>query len=90
MPASGRIMAPFTGEQVSALNQWQRDPRVHPFTCARDRMDEMHRAYADALGHHDSGILRATREGWLCPVCGYRQDWAHRFMAEAGGNGTIT
>jgi hypothetical protein len=26
--------------------------------------------------------LIATKEGWYCPVCDYRQDWAHRFMLE--------
>ena len=24
--------------------------------------------------------LIATENGWLCPVCGYTQNWAHSFM----------
>jgi hypothetical protein len=26
--------------------------------------------------------LVATTEGWLCPCCGYKQNWAHDFMAD--------
>lgn len=79
---SDRIKAPFTPEQIVALTLWQRDPSVHPFTCGRDRMDGPHRLYALAMGEHDYGILTATRNGWICPVCGYTQDWAHAFMAK--------
>src|SRR5713101_3675612 len=23
----------------------------------------------------------ATKQGWVCPYCDYKQDWAHDFMA---------
>ena len=26
--------------------------------------------------------LIATEGGWICPVCDYKQNWAHNFMAE--------
>jgi len=26
--------------------------------------------------------LIATESGWICPVCDYKQDWAHNFMTE--------
>jgi hypothetical protein len=75
-----KITAPFTPEQVEGLNAWQRCEWVHPFTCGNDRGSAKHRAYAAANKEHDFGILRARREGWYCPVCGYAQDWAHEFM----------
>lgn len=30
---------------------------------------------------HGRPVLRATGAGWVCPVCGYTQDWALAFMA---------
>lgn len=79
-----RIKAPFTDEQVEALNRYQADPRWHPFTCGRTRNDARHRAYAEEHNQRDYGILVAHREGWECPACGYTQDWAHAFMVENG------
>lgn len=26
--------------------------------------------------------LVATENGWICPVCGYTQNWAHLFMMQ--------
>jgi hypothetical protein len=62
------IEAPWSVEQVVALNQWQERGDVHPFTC----------------GAGDSGthpVLVAHHDGWHCPACIYRQNWAHDFMA---------
>jgi hypothetical protein len=59
------IRAPFTPEQIDALNRWQHNGRVHPFTCGTD---SRHR------------VLVATPAGWVCEDCTYRQDWAHDFM----------
>jgi hypothetical protein len=64
------IKAPFTREQVNALNSWQQ--RFHPFTCGGNRKDEKHL--------DGQGILVATPDGWVCPYCDYKQDWAHDFM----------
>ncbi|MFJ3200968.1 hypothetical protein [Streptomyces sp. NPDC086989] len=60
------ITAPWTSEQVQALNDYQERGDMHPYTCG-------------AL--HPSGrspVLDATHSGWVCPdpACGYTQDWA--------------
>lgn len=66
-----KIYAPFSPEQVKALNAWQASAAVHPFTCP---------------GVHTSrGEVRlsATPGGWVClQGCGYTQEWAHGFMTE--------
>lgn len=66
------FVAPWTAEQVTHLNAFQRSGRMHPFTCGqRDQ-------------HPNSeGVLVATEAGWHCPAmgCDYQQDWAHTFMA---------
>ncbi|MFI9244190.1 hypothetical protein ACIGXF_16730 [Streptomyces sp. NPDC053086] len=65
------IRAPWTPEQVTALNNFQQYGGMHPFTCGNDQ-------------HDVSVVLMAHRDGWHCsdPACGYRQDWAHAFMAD--------
>lgn len=64
-----RIPAPFTAEQVAALNARQQDGRFHPYTCGSGRRQDEH--------HLDGeGVLVATEEGWVCPYCDYRQNWA--------------
>jgi hypothetical protein len=68
----------WTPEQVEALNASQAG-YGHPFTCGGDRMDEAHTAYADENGE-DNGKLIATKRGWVCPACDYRQFWAHDFQ----------
>jgi hypothetical protein len=67
------IAAPWTDDQVENLNRYQGwAGAFHPFTCGRRE-------------HHpdDPGVLVAERDGWHCPAagCGYRQTWAHPFMA---------
>lgn len=76
------IRAPFTNEEVRALNRWQSSKFVHPFTCGQRDLPG-HKEHADKVGDHDHGILIATQSGWICPVCDYKQDWAHAFMAIA-------
>lgn len=81
--------APWTKELVIKLNQYQtgkifvgkeNDPlgemgngymRVHPYTCP-NRNDGRH-----LDNGVDLGCLVATENGWVCPHCDYRQDWAH-------------
>lgn len=65
-----KIRAPWTDEQVAALNRWQGYGFVHEFTC-RDRAFH-------AVPSHDA--LVATNAGWICRGCNYKQDWAHHFM----------
>lgn len=71
MVTAEKIHAPFTKEQVVALNQYQGGP-FHAFTC-RDRGD-----------HIGEGELVATTRGWICPQCRYEQDWAWGFMVREG------
>lgn len=62
----GTINAPWTDEQVDALNRYQRAGYFHEFTCGKDQC---------------RAALVAQADGWACPRCDYRQDWAHAFMA---------
>jgi len=71
------IKAPFTPEQVVALNRFQQCGRFHPFTCGGNRKDAAHL--------DGEGVLVATPEGWRCPYCDYKQDWAHDEMVVLGG-----
>src|SRR4051812_19774913 len=66
-----RLHAPWTPSEVDALNRWQRACVVHPFTCPDDH------------GGADRALV-ATRKGWVCCHCDYRQDWAHSFMLQDG------
>ena len=70
------IHAPWTDEQVAALNTYQVSGVFHPFTCGK----------RDEPGHEhpvDDGLLVATNDGWVCsnPSCDYTQEWAWRAMA---------
>lgn len=68
------IYAPWTDEQVAALNRWQACGWMHPFTCGnRDTPD-----HKLADGWYDQ--LIATPSGWKCMICDYTQNWAHDFM----------
>lgn len=79
---TGKVMkAPWTAQQVKFLNEFQSGGQFHPFTCGGNRMDEAHTAYQKEHGG-DFGQLVATTEGWECPVCDYRQEWAHGFMCQ--------
>lgn len=65
------IEAPWTPEQVAALNAFQARSNIHPFTCGKCGGLE---------------VLVATSTGWLCPKdCGYSQTWAWESMATEGG-----
>ncbi len=61
-----RITPPWTAKQTQGLNRWQRCSWVHPFVCGND--------------HPGDRVLIAGADGWFCPTCDYRQDWAHEFM----------
>jgi hypothetical protein len=64
------ILAPFTPDEVEALNRWQQYGPGHPFTCPRS--------------HGGTNVaLIARTDAWHCsdPACGFTQDWAHPLMA---------
>ncbi|UZF94828.1 hypothetical protein [Bosea sp. NBC_00550] len=69
--------APWTDEQVAALNLFQVENSVH-LLCGGDRTDDAHRAYQAEHGGK-LGQLVAIKDGLVCPVCGYRLQWAHGF-----------
>jgi transcriptional regulator with XRE-family HTH domain len=69
----------WTRAQCDKLNEWQACDWVHPFTCG-NRGNRAHKAFAEAAGASDTGILIATPDGWRCAACDYTQDWAHGFM----------
>lgn len=71
----GQIEAPFTKEQVEALNNYQNHGMFHPFTCCSHEGCERSK-------REDQGLLIATEEGWVCPCGKWKQNWAHEFMAE--------
>ncbi|MBR0741203.1 hypothetical protein JQ581_30150 [Bradyrhizobium liaoningense] len=68
MSDDNTIKAPWTAAQVLALNRWQHSPFAHPFTCGGK--------------HGQQTALFAHITGWMCPLCDYRQDWAHGYMCE--------
>lgn len=77
--ALDRIDAPWTPEQVAALNAFQEAKNAHPFTCG-NRSDPGH---VDTRPARDLGQLVATQDGWVCPDgCGYQQDWAYAMMLD--------
>lgn len=59
---------PWTPAQVRALNRFQASDYVHPFTCSNE--------------HEGNSSLIATRLGWVCRRCDYKQGWAHAMMLE--------
>lgn len=61
-----RVRAPWSDEQVSAINRYQTQGVFHPFTCRNCR----------------DGELVAARDGLNCPKCqDSYQDWCFDFMA---------
>ena len=63
------VEAPWTDQQVIRLNRWQRNERVHGFTCPNE--------------HEGDRLLIAGNEGWHCPKCAFTQNWAHDFMMQS-------
>ena len=83
------LEAPWTAEQVDALNDYQRNGHFHPFTCGGDRNNDEHRAAYLSRGDRDHGLLIATQAGWRCPACDYQQSWAHAFMFAGAGEDPV-
>lgn len=71
-----QVRAPFTPEQVTSLNDYQRSGVFHPFTCGPCRDSDPN------LPLLDEHLLVATEVGWVCPTCDHTQDWAWAFMAD--------
>ena len=60
-----KLTAPWNPEQVEALNRFQTEAFMHPFTCL-----DHHLLVAASDGWHCTE-----------PACDYTQQWAHPFMA---------
>lgn len=88
-----RIEAPWTDEQVAALNRFQKLDHVHPFTCphihtlpcpcTENRVPDnnCYRCLGAGKVMADRA-LTATPAGWVCLYCSYTQRWAHAVMLE--------
>ena len=74
------IRAPWTPEQVEALNRYQNDQSKEALTCGSVSAHSLDPKYPH-MGY-EGRVLVAKKDGWHCPSCSYRQDWAHDFMAE--------
>jgi hypothetical protein len=62
----------FKEDEILSLNEYQTKGRFHPFTCGTK---EKHKK-------GDGENLVASKTGWSCPHCDYRQFWAHEFMKD--------
>lgn len=71
---SDKIVAPFSQEQVEAINYWQNGPG-HSFTCCSYNDCER-----DKQPKH--GQLIATIDGMICPCGDWKQNWVHDCMIE--------
>ena len=63
----------WTHDLLTLLNHAQRFGCIPPYCCPH--IDSEHHRYAIV---HDQrvGLLLATTDGWVCPVCHYWRDWA--------------
>ena len=60
------IKAPFTLEQVAALNTFQKDTRFHPFTCCGDEKSPSCKRRQSTIGREQKREELATRDvQWL-------------------------
>jgi hypothetical protein len=64
-PADDAEAVIWTDERCFELNALQHDHTYHGYTCGND---SRHRP------------LIATRQGWRCADCDYRQGWAHNVI----------
>ena len=76
--SGGKVLAPFTDDQVASLNAYQESEHVHPYTCGSQ----------SCPGRDVAGDLpmAADRGGLHCigGACGmaYTQTWAHAWTAD--------
>ena len=62
----------WTEEVVNKLNEQQKNPNLHPYTCDRKSLKCQTRQFLAK-----DGVLIATKQGWVCPCGECKQDWAH-------------
>ena len=60
-----KIETLWSEQTVKELNEYQNNGKFHPYTC---------------INYHDGDRnLIATKDGWICKHCDYKQNWAHQF-----------
>lgn len=87
------LHAPWTERQVQLINEFQQHGQYRAETCdnhypKHDGMDDEHHTdmskahedYKEAHGLRQRGQMTATRDGFVCPVCGDTQTYADRYM----------
>lgn len=57
---------PWNDEVIARLNKQQQSRQFHPFTCGNRK--DIQNTHADG-----EGVLVATKDGWACPYCDYKQ-----------------
>ncbi len=61
-------MKSWTQDQIERFNRIQRgDLNGHPHTCPNRSITPHHH------NGNNTGCLLATKDGWLCPDCGYTE-----------------
>lgn len=63
----------WTHDLLLLLNHGQRFGCIPPYCCPT--IDIEHQRYAIQHGRR-TGLLEATYDGWVCPVCHFWRDWA--------------
>ena len=82
MSYTQRVFAPWSEKQVKCLNEYQKSPFMHAYTCGRGgRGDTCGEIVAYIDNDPESPIFKrselvATKDGWKCFKCGYTQNWA--------------
>lgn len=69
----GRVTAPFSRDQVIAVNAFQADDRFTPYLCQ------------DGTCHSAIPLL-ATPSALTCVTCLWKQEWVHETVISMGKN----
>lgn len=76
MQDNERINAPWSEKVVELLIKYQKSSQVHPYTCGTT---ECVTKYG---WDFDSTHLKPTTEGWVCPLCDYKQNWVSKVVLD--------
>jgi len=63
-----KSIPPWTDQEVADLN-WYQQSGWHEYTCNSDGC---------------RNALVATTDGWVCPACGYKQQWVAKMVLAMG------
>lgn len=89
MISEADMNASWTQDQIEQLNRIQRGELDGGCTCCnpQGRQEYPHTCpNRSVTPHHDNGrdigCLLATKDGWLCPDCGYTERLFHKLWPE--------